>query len=111
MNKPAPASFSIIVAALLILGSFCLIPLAQAADTTSEKVPAPQISEFHNYNKSETYNGQAQGNFDNEEWSMVEKIINNSKRYESRYDNSIEIELDKIKRKVMINLDERILDD
>ena len=70
MYKPAHALAAIFVVTMLMIGSVCFIPHVRADDTSSEKVPAPQISEFHNYNISESYNGQSQGNFDNEEWGI-----------------------------------------
>jgi hypothetical protein len=71
MRNPAQTLIATFIVSLLIIGSLNLIPFTQAADLTPETVPAPQISDFHNFNKSESYNGQAQANYDNEEWGLT----------------------------------------
>lgn len=49
--------------------------------------------------------------FDEEEWRKVENIIKKLESHESKYDNSHEIELDKIRRKIVLGINEDILDD
>ena len=49
--------------------------------------------------------------FDEDEWRKVENIIEKLESHESKYDNSHEIELDKIKRKIVLGINEDILDD
>jgi hypothetical protein len=56
---------------LMIIGSLNLISFAQASDSTSENVPAPQISESHIYNKQEMNGNTAQANYDNEAWGIT----------------------------------------
>ena len=49
--------------------------------------------------------------FDEDEWRKVENIIEKLESHESKYDNSHEIELDKIRRKIVLGINEDILDD
>ncbi|ABE52442.1 YkvA family protein [Methanococcoides burtonii] len=49
--------------------------------------------------------------FDEDEWRKVQNIIERSEFHESKYDNSHEIELDKIRRKIVLGINEDILDD
>ncbi len=60
-----------LIAGLLIVGSLSLIPFAQAAETALENVPAPWVTESHFYNRSESYEGNARANYDNEAWGIT----------------------------------------
>ncbi len=62
---------AILVASLLIIISLNTIPFARAADPTNENVPAPWITESHQYNKPEMNGNTVQGNYDNEAWGIT----------------------------------------
>jgi len=49
--------------------------------------------------------------FSNKEWSKVLRILENAELSETKYDASHEQELDRIRRKVLLELDEDLLDD
>jgi len=69
VNKTPGSAIAIVaIACLLLIGSVNLIPVASADGVPSGKAPAPSISEQHVFNQAETYEGQTQGNFDNEAW-------------------------------------------
>lgn len=63
-----------------------------------------------NNSKLRTFNS-LKNTFDEDEWSKVQSITKRSKSHESKYDNSHEIELDKIRRKIVLGINEDIFDD
>jgi len=73
MRSPAQTLVAIfIVASLLIIGSLNLIPFAQADDSALDPVPAPMISERHEYNlpQRDSHGNIGTGDFQNEVWSV-----------------------------------------
>lgn len=71
MKIPSHFLAAIMVGCLLMIGGISLMPSAVADGSTSGKVPEPSISVNHVYNQAETYQGNAQGNYDNEAWTVV----------------------------------------
>lgn len=71
MKIPSNLYAVFLVGCLLMTAGVSLMPSALADGSSSEKVPAPSISVNHVYDQAETYQGQAQGNFDNEAWTVV----------------------------------------
>ncbi|HTY47735.1 MAG TPA: hypothetical protein VMB46_08755 [Methanomassiliicoccales archaeon] len=67
-KNPGTAIAIVAIACLLLIGSVNLMQLVSADDVPAGKAPAPSVSEQHVHNQAETYEGQAQGNFDNEAW-------------------------------------------
>lgn len=49
--------------------------------------------------------------FNKKEWDDVERIIQGTKMDEAKYDNSHEIELERIRRKILLNMREDIFDE
>jgi len=49
--------------------------------------------------------------FSKKEWDGVVRILENIEIYESKYDNTHELELEKIRRKIVLEIDEDLLDE
>jgi len=60
------------IAGLLFIGSLNIVPSAQADASTSEKVPAPNVSEVHEYNapQRDQYGNVGTGDHINERWGI-----------------------------------------
>jgi len=71
MDQNTSCAAVVISVGILILASLSLAPYVSAQESSNDQVPAPSILESHEFNKQETYNGQARENFDNEKWQIT----------------------------------------